>query len=103
MSKGIEIMQPEHTNISTLSESEWVGYGCSVASIRMRVQVSGLHQTCRIPIAPVVPSTCRVDHLPLGDMREGIPVVRRYQESYSYHQCRSATSYHVLLATRSRE
>ena len=28
MGIGIEIMQPEHTNISTLSGSEWVGYGC---------------------------------------------------------------------------
>ena len=30
MSIGIEIMQPKHTNISTLSGSEWDGYGCSV-------------------------------------------------------------------------
>ena len=30
MGIGIEIMQPKHTNISTLSGSEWVGYGCSV-------------------------------------------------------------------------
>ena len=49
-------MQPEHTNISTLSESEWVGYGCSVHHVlwcivhpQYRYQ-STLHYMCTLSL-----------------------------------------------------
>ena len=56
---GIEIMQPRHTNISTLSESEWVGYGCSVPPCSGGVEYLQLFHTSicigiLIPIAYLV-------------------------------------------------